>query len=200
MKTLLLSSIVLLAMGMSTTASADSWNARYSRYAHHSSASHARHYSPNRHWNASYGNHWNRFDRGYNRFSHRSSFNRHNNNYFSVSYGRGWNNGWRHRRHNYSSDVGILVGGIALGSLLSNAAHDRHAPATVTRTVYRAPVTRTQVVRQTEVVYSQPAAAPVSTVPNRRLLRDLQGNCFEITRNSVGDEVRVQLDPSECRF
>ena len=197
MKTLLLSSVVLLALGMSTTASADSWNARYSR---HSFSNHSSHYSPNRHWNTSYGNHWNRFDRGYNRYGHRSRFNRRHNNYFSVSYGRGWNNGWRYRHHRHSNDVGTLVGGIVLGSLLSNAVQSRHEPATVTRTVYRAPVVRTQAVRQTEVVYSRPTAAPVSTVPNRRLLRDLQGDCFEITRNSSGDEVRVQLDPSECRF
>ena len=182
---------MLLAMSMSANAAADSWGSHYSR---HSGYGHARH------WNASYGNHWNRFDYGYNRYSHRSRFNRHRGNYVSVSYGRGWNSGWRHRRHNHSSDVGTLVGGIVLGSLISNAVQDRHGPDYVTRTVYRAPVSSPQAVRQTEVVYSRPAPTPVTAVPNRRLLRDLQGDCFEITRNNAGDEIRVQLDSSECRF
>lgn len=93
-------------------------------------------------------------------------------------------------------DRGDFVGGVVLGSLLSQPVHQR----TVERVIYRSPpATRTR-----EVVYAEPrrtSVSSVSSVNNRRsLLRDIEGNCFERTTNSAGDEVRVELDPSECAF
>lgn len=99
-------------------------------------------------------------------------------NYFGFSYG---NYGYRrHRRHN---DLGYLVGGLVLGSLLSSSS-------------YREPVTRTR-----EVVYiKQSASRSTPLTTGRRLLKDLEGNCFERKTDSNGDEIRVQLEASECNF
>ena len=86
----------------------------------------------------------------------------------------------RHRRHN---DLGYLVGGLVLGSLLSSSS-------------YREPLTRTR-----EIVYVKQSAsrsAPLNT--GRRLLKDLQGNCFERKIDGSGNEIRVQLEASECSF
>ena len=88
-------------------------------------------------------------------------------------------------------DGGAFVGGVVLGSLLTQPVRER----SVERVVYRTqPVTRAR-----EVVY---AGEPrrVSTSSRRSLLRDIEGNCFERTVNSAGDEVRVELDPSECAY
>ncbi len=180
MKTLLTCSLMLLALGISVPAAADSWNARYSH---------------GRHWSPSYDRHWNRHawgHRSYNRYGRYGNNQQRWNSGFNVSYRSGWS---RYDRHHHGSDVGTLVGGIVLGSLISTAVLDNRRPETVTRTVYRAPV-----VRNTSTVYSRSAPASVNALPNRRLLRDLQGNCFEITRNSAGDEVRLQLPAAECSF
>ena len=41
--------------------------------------------------------------------------------------------------------------------------------------------------------------APIRlTEPTRRLLIDLEGNCFDVSRDSLGNEVRLQLDPAQC--
>ena len=95
--------------------------------------------------------------------------------YYGNYYGYG-----RHHGHN---DFGYLIGGLVLGSLLSSSS-------------YREPVTRTR-----EVVYVK-ESVPRSTAPNigRRLLKDLQGNCFERITDEDGNEVRVQLEASECSF
>ena len=36
--------------------------------------------------------------------------------------------------------------------------------------------------------------------PARTLFRDRHGECFEIRRNNYGDELRIQLDRSECSW
>ena len=101
------------------------------------------------------------------------------------------------------SDGGALIGGLVLGSLLNQATANRPA----TEVVYRNPPVRTRTLISTR----QPArsrsvissSSPRSTLINqngRRLLRDIEGNCFERTRNTAGEELRVQLDPAECAF
>ena len=41
--------------------------------------------------------------------------------------------------------------------------------------------------------------APIRlTEPTRRLLIDLEGNCFDVSRDSLGNEVRLQLEPAQC--
>ena len=95
--------------------------------------------------------------------------------HFGFSYGH-----YGYRRHN---DLGYLVGGLVLGSLLGSSS-------------YREPLTRTR-----EIVYVKQSAsrsAPLNT--GRRLLKDLQGNCFERKSDGNGNEIRVQLEASECSF
>jgi hypothetical protein len=95
--------------------------------------------------------------------------------HFGFSYGN-----YGYRRHN---DLGYLVGGLVLGSLLSSSS-------------YLEPVTRTR-----EVVYvKQSASRSTPLTTGRRLLKDLEGNCFERKPDGNGDEIRVQLEASECNF
>ena len=77
-----------------------------------------------------------------------------------------------------------MVGGLVLGSLLTNAYHRSHEP---------------YVARESRVVHTAAhttAQAPVS----RRLFKDRNGDCFERNYNSVGDEVLVELHPNECAW
>lgn len=112
---------------------------------------------------------------------------------FSVSYSNHYYP--RHyQRTRYSGDAGYFVGGLVLGSLLT---YPRYTPAPIERVVYRSePVVRTREV----VVVNQPTrvSAPVAT--GRRLLRDLDGDCFERFVDEAGDEIRVQLPAEECQF
>lgn len=106
---------------------------------------------------------------------------------FRFSYG----NYYPRRRH---YDSGSFVGGLVLGSLFSYPRHTTRHETVVYRNV---PATRTR-----EIVYvDQPRtvqAAPVAS--GRRLLRDLEGNCFERIVDEQGDEIRVQLEAEECNF
>jgi hypothetical protein len=50
-----------------------------------------------------------------------------------------------------------------------------------------------------DIVYPGSRRAPVPTASvGRRLYKDRNGDCSEIVRNSFGDELRIQLDRSEC--
>ena len=101
------------------------------------------------------------------------------------------------------SDGRALIGGLVIGSLLNQTAANRPA----TGVVYRNPAVRTRTLISTR----QPARSrsvisnsrPQTTLINqngRRLLRDIEGNCFERTQNTAGEELRVQLAPAECAF
>jgi hypothetical protein len=45
---------------------------------------------------------------------------------------------------------------------------------------------------------SSRSATPVAS--GRRLLRDLEGNCFERIVDEQGNEIRVQLEAEQCNF
>lgn len=132
---------------------------------------------------------------GYNRWGPRyyNPYRFRGGSYFGVAYGNRWGpygyGRWGHRRFN----GGELVGGIVLGSLLTSSYRDYRDTRGYERVVYRRPVTRTR-----EVVYVNQPQRAVSS--GRKLLRDLDGNCFEIAYNSAGDEVRTQLDPAVCAY
>lgn len=134
----------------------------------------------------SYGSSFN-YGRGYSsgRINpyHYGSRGRRGENYFNISFGNRYD---RYRRR----DSGSFVGGLVLGSLLSY-------PRSYERTIYRTvPVVDTYRTTGGNVkVYS---SAPVAS--GRRLLRDLEGNCFERNIDEEGNEIRVQLDASECDF
>jgi hypothetical protein len=101
------------------------------------------------------------------------------------------------------SDGGALIGGLMLGSLLNQAIANR----STSKGVYRNPPVRTRTLIST----GQPARSrsvisssrPRSTLINqngRRLLRDLEGKCYERTENTAGEELRTELDPAECAY
>ncbi len=151
-------------------------------------------------YNHSFG--YNRdFGRGYNRWGSRYYNPYRGGSYFNVSYGNRYGRygygrygygRWGHRRY----DSGDLIGGIVLGSLLTSSYRDYRDSRSYERVVYRRPVTTTR-----EVVYVNSGNNQQTRASSgRKLLRDLDGNCFEISYNSAGDEVRTQLEPSVCAY
>jgi len=130
---------------------------------------------------------------------------------FHFSYGDRYS-----RRHDH--DAGYFVGGLVLGSLLSAPRYYARYNANyyerpVERVVYRsAPVvTQREVVVVRNIVRNEArneirnAARTTSAANNqiasgRRLLRDLEGNCFERNVDEEGNEIRVQLQSQECNF
>ena len=104
--------------------------------------------------------------------------------------GHHYRHGGHHYRHggHHSSDAGAyLAGGLILGSLIGHA-YSRH-----NRPYYEPYYGRTVVVDAPVVTRSSPRIS-------RRLLRDRDGNCFEKNYNDRGDEIMVELDPSECAW
>lgn len=179
LKRVLLSLSIIGALIISQAASADNRNHRrgYSDYGHNSyrnnyRSSYRYNYRNNRRVNAY---HYPSRDRRY-----RSGFN--------ISYGNYYP---RYRRH----DANSFVGGLVLGSLFS---YPRYSSRSYNTVVYRdAPVTRTR-----EIVYvdRSPSVNATPVASGRRLLRDLEGNCFERIVDEQGDEIRVQLEAEECNF
>ncbi len=174
LKRVLLSASIVAALVLSQVATADSRQHRrgYSDYGH--------------------GNHY------------RSSYRRHNSrNYYSSRYNPyyygnrggsfiGLSYANRYSRHGHR-DSSSFVGGLVLGSLLSYPLYSSRRSYRAYDTVYRSrPVIRTR-----EVVYAN-QSTPVAN--GRRLLRDLEGNCFERLIDEDGNEMRIQLDASECNF
>jgi hypothetical protein len=54
-----------------------------------------------------------------------------------------------------------------------------------------------------EIVYvhqAQARSTATAVASGRRLLRDLEGNCFERIVDDQGNEIRVQLEAQECNF
>jgi hypothetical protein len=122
-----------------------------------------------------------RFGHGYNnRFNHRS-----NNNFY--------NNGYRNRWDRNQNDSNF-VGGLVLGSLLSQQNYSSQSYESVS---YRsAPV----IVKRNVVYVNSTTRSIVSATPKRRLLRDLRGDCYDIEISPNGDELRSQIDPASCDF
>jgi hypothetical protein len=120
---------------------------------------------------------------------------------YNRNYGRGYGSGFNVSYGNYYSrhrgyDSGSFFGGLVLGSLLNSS---RHSSRNVETLVYR----NTPTISTREIVYvdqaqARSAAAPVAS--GRRLLRDLEGSCFERIVDEQGDEIRVQLEAQECDF
>ena len=103
---------------------------------------------------------------------------------------------YRHRGHN-SHNGAYLVGGLILGSIIANNYHRSHQSYRVVHhSTYHEPVSRRQVIYRTRVV--EPEAETAAT--GRQLLRDLEGNCFEIHRSDEGDELKEQLPEEACHW
>ncbi len=132
-----------------------------------------------------YGDYGNYYPSRYNSYNYGY---RRGGSYFDFGYGGYYP---RYRRRHY--DSGAFVGGLVLGSLLSYPRYSRRYD----RVTYTRPVTRTR-----EVVYVKNRTSGSSTpvASGRRLLRDLEGNCFERNVDEDGNEIRIQLEASECSF
>jgi len=93
----------------------------------------------------------------------------------------GGHHGYRHHGGHHGNSAGYLIGGLALGSLLTHAYHrNRHQPHYPRPTTY--PVYRD--------------AAPVIT--GRRFYRDIDGNCFERLHDQSGNELLKELPRTDC--
>jgi len=126
-----------------------------------------------------------------------------NSRYYSRGFHRGYSRGysrglgWGYR----NNDAANLLGGVVLGSLLTQTFSQP-------RTEYvTAPVVNRTVVRSSPArIVSRPTPASVSTVQHRTyqhrtyLLRDLQGDCFEVERDAQGTEIRTQLAQERCQY
>lgn len=199
MKILLAGTTLLSALVLSTAAHADPWDNPF--YDRHHNYGHSAHRGSG--YYRDFGHYRNRHDRGYRGIGrHYGRYDR--GSYFSVSFGRGSGYYRSHKRHNYRAykhrhhdfDGGALLGGIVLGSLISSSFNNYDKPHYETVRYRSRPVVRSR--RVVEV--TRPAPVRATPVTGRRLLRDLSGNCFEITRNSTGDELRVQVDASVCDY
>lgn len=93
----------------------------------------------------------------------------------------GRHHGGHHYRGHYNYQGAYFAGGLILGSLIARSHHRYQEPVVVQRTVVGDPVV-------------------VTRKPGRRLFRDRNGNCFERTRSSQGDELMLELDPAECAW
>lgn len=135
-------------------------------------------------------------------------------NYFPGPYryrGGGFHRGWygggfgrryrpfvsyrRYDRHRL--DSGALLGGLVIGSVIGQSiASSRY------ETGYGAPYGRyaRPVPVRSGVRVIRRSSYRAASQPARRLLRDLEGRCFEITRTGAGREVRTELEPSACNY
>lgn len=185
LKSVLLSLSIIGALVVSQAASADSRNNRRG-YSDHS---YGQHNYGNKYRNNHRGNH--RVN-SYHYGSRDRNYRNHNRRYssgFNFSYGNHYS---RHRGY----DSGSFVGGLVLGSLFS---YPRQSSRTVETVVYRdAPTTRAREIVYVDRPPTGNSAAAVAS--GRRLLRDLEGNCFERVVDDQGDEIRIQLEAEECNF
>ncbi|MFT4886440.1 MAG: hypothetical protein ACI8V0_000661 [Pseudohongiellaceae bacterium] len=126
------------------------------------------------------------------RVSHRNRFNNgfNNNNFNNGFYSNSYRDQWgRNRNRSNGSFIGLLV----LGSVLNRQSYPSRSIETVTY--------RSAPVRERNVVYiNSTARTSVPATPKRRLLRDLQGDCYEIEISPYGDELRSQVDSTICDF
>jgi hypothetical protein len=198
LKKILLSLSVIGVLVISQAAWADNRNNRrgygaYSSGQHGYGNSYRNNYRGNRRVN-SY--HYGSTGRNYS-----ANYNRNYNRNYHGNYGRGYGSGFNFSYGNYYSrhrgyDSGSFFGGLVLGSLFNSF---RHSSRDVETVVYRnAPPNSTRKIVYVDQAQTRSAAAPVAS--GRRLLRDLEGNCFERIVDDQGNEIRVQLEAQECNF
>jgi hypothetical protein len=129
------------------------------------------------------------------RNSYRSAFRSYRNynrgSYAGLSYG--YRTPYYGRRNSYSG--GDFLGGLLVGSVLTSAVSSSYYSPPRQHTTIVRPVVRSNV-----VVVREQSARSVPASAGRSLLRDLQGNCFERFTDEQGNQVRIQLEASECDF
>ena len=104
--------------------------------------------------------------------------------------GHGYHGGYRYHGHghhknnnNKSDEWAWALGGLLLGGIV---AHGISQASTQPAVVESAPV------------YTPPY--PSSSTGGRRLLRDLEGRCYDVGTDSYGNEIRTELPPSACNW
>ena len=113
----------------------------------------------------------------------------------AVSAGGYGHYGYRHHGygyggHHFGSHAGLLVGGLVLGTLLSAPRYSGPGYISRSHVVYAPqPITTVRHVS---------SAPPVRIA--RRLLRDINGYCFERKIDASGTELRIQLPASDCAW
>jgi hypothetical protein len=95
---------------------------------------------------------------------------------YPAYYGYPYYYGNHHNNDNNSDWPAYLIGGAVLGSVLTNVYHNAQVQ---------------QVPAQQVVVAPQ---------QGRRLLRDLNGNCYDRSTDANGNELRTELPPSACNW
>ena len=85
-----------------------------------------------------------------------------------------------HRRHRHGDRGAYLAGGVILGSIITHA------------------LTRPHYERQTRVTRTRVVGSDYRV--RRHLFRDRNGNCFERQHNQRGDEIMIELDPTDCAW
>lgn len=145
-----------------------------------------------------YNERWGRrdFGRSNTRFNTRNGnyrSGRHHDNWsVSLNLGSAWYGSGYGRSMYYSSGISPYYGSSFYNSY-------RYSPF---------PSRTTVVYRQPRVVYvNNPAPVTTRVIrstpvarPERSLLRDLDGNCFERNFDDLGNEIRTQLPASACNF
>ena len=106
---------------------------------------------------------------------------RHYSGFRDSHYNRHYNRGYRHRRHRSNDRGAYLIGGLAIGAIVTHAIHNSANRRVERDRVYRNDHQNTRRI-------------------SRRLFRDRDGNCFERTHNQQGDELLIELDRAECAW
>ena len=168
-----------------------------------------------------YGNYGIRSFRGYPGF-HGNGYKYgiyHNNGYNRIRHGYRYNRHYGYSGHNskyYSTgDVAaaLIVGG-AIGYGIRYYQHRKYQNTTYVRTYstgYSSPSSYDYSARyagsyRPGLGTTRPAAMESGTAtqnsgtPIRKLLKDLDGKCYEIRKNQLGDELRIQLQSWECNW
>ena len=97
-----------------------------------------------------------------------------------------------HRRHHHRDGYrgAYLLGGVALGAILADSFASRDPEVIY---VEPNPYPRTRIVYR-----DRPVTTALVSEPEWRLLRDQSNNCFEVTVDENGNELRTQVPASEC--
>jgi hypothetical protein len=95
---------------------------------------------------------------------------------YPAYYGSPYYYGNHHNNNNNSDWPAYLIGGAVLGSVLTNVYHNSQVQ---------------------QVPAQQVMVAPQQ---GRRLLRDLNGNCYDRSTDANGNELRTELPPSACNW
>ncbi|KRP30133.1 MAG: hypothetical protein ABS30_01920 [OM182 bacterium BACL3 MAG-120924-bin41] len=110
----------------------------------------------------------------------------------------------RNNRRDNHFDGGSFFGGVVVGSILSanQAGVNRHYAGNSHNTLHYGGYFDRRLDARRRTNFRHPShyssfGYSVSPLLSS-LLIDLEGNCFDVSRDSLGNEVRLQLEPAQC--